>query len=139
MPLHRENQTGASSMTIREMSCPDILSRFPLSKSEFPVTSCLNTNTHCRVSPLLGAERGLYIFLSHFPLHFLHLVLHEPCPLHLFSHFLSSPTKNYIESSDQPASYHIHTLYILYTCFHTWQCEELIVEVTLLHFQKAEL
>lgn len=99
------SQTGPSSLAITETSCPDILSRFPPSRAAFPVT-LLNTNTaQLLLSPLLGAERSLDIFPSHFPLHFPHLALHWTLPFTLLSHFLSTPNKNYTASSDLPSSY----------------------------------
>lgn len=123
-------------MAIRKMSLPDILSRFPLSKSAFIVTSFLSTNTHCRafVSPLLGAEKGLDIFLSHFP----YLVLHEPCPSQFYLTSFPHPPRITQQAliSHLQTTYTLH-IHILHMCFHTWQHENIIVEVTVLHFQKA--
>lgn len=138
MSLHGENQTGASSMAIRDMSCPDILSAFPLSRAAFPVTSFINTNTHCTAfaSPLPGAERSLDVFPSHFPLHFPHLALHEPCPSHFDLTFLPHP----LRITQQALICHPPTEYTLSTCFIcVFTHGALLVEATALHSQKAEL
>lgn len=118
MPLHGENQTGAMSVTIREMSRPAILSRFPLNRSAFPAFSFLNQNTPFRSTWIctvrfLGAHRSLGVSLpvSHhtFAIWFL-----MGLARHIFGRYLTSCsyfTKNWQQSLIS----HFHTAYILST------------------------
>lgn len=74
----------------------------------FPVIPFPNTNCTASASPLLGAERSLDIFLSHFPLHVPHLFLHQPCPSRIYLTSFPHP------KTAQPALVsHPHTSYTL--------------------------
>lgn len=72
MPLLLSSFLHAIAATIREMRRPDILSRFPFSKSTFPAIFLLNTrcqNTWSCTVRLSGADRSLDVFLSHITPH----------------------------------------------------------------------
>lgn len=117
------SQTGPSSLAITEMSCPDILSRFPPSRAAFPVT-LLNTNTAQLCFPHSLGHKGAWIFFhatSHctFPI----WLFIEPCPSHFYLTFFPHPIRITQQAliCHLPTKYtqHLHILYV-FSYLATW-------------------